>query len=243
MTNIEYTEKIISSVDRILVDTSTLMSPSFQQFISTNKEHFIDKEIKIIIPKAVYTELARHMESVNTDKCTLALSAVELIDLNHDIFQVENSALTEEDIAHAFADAQLLSELTLHRTDYSQLLITNDRKLSCDAFRLNQQQSCKGHKVLVCYINWCGQLQCCECARPSKEEVNHTSTRPFVENSKPQSEDVSPTSSIEKHEESWKFDWLSGLLGVSSIGLLYGLYRGGKVVLQNTVKETNIWMR
>ena len=80
------------------------------------------------------------------------MAAIELLALNKAIFQVENVPLTAEEIAHTFADAQLLAELTLHRSDYNQLLITNDRKLSCDAYDLNQQQSCKGRKVLVCYI-------------------------------------------------------------------------------------------
>ena len=233
MTNSQYTEKTLASVQRILVDTSTLMTPGFQRFISNNKKLLATSNQKIIVPKAVYTELARHMGSEDSDKSEHAMAAVDLLALNKDIFQVESAALSEDEIAHAFADAQLLSELTLHRSDYSQLLITNDRKLSCDAFDLNQQQSCKGRKVLVCYINWCGELQCCECARPSAERTVEKQASSSFENNTVSSSKVSETNVEEVAEDIWKFDWLSGLLSLSSAGIIYGLYRGGKALLRN----------
>lgn len=233
MTNTQYTEKVFSSVERILVDTSTLMTPGFQRFIRNNKQHLLGIGKAIIVPKAVYTELARHMESDDAEKVELAMSAVELMALNKDVFQVESTKLTEEEIAHAFADAQLLSELTLHRSDYNQLLITNDRRLSCDAFDLNQQQSCKGRRVLVCYINWYGELQCCECARPS---IERPVTEPVVSTHETKSERSTEEprfNEAENSDESWEFDWLSSLVGVSSVGILYGLYKGGKALLRS----------
>lgn len=188
---------------------------------------------RIIVPKAVYTELARHMGSEDEKKSALAMDAVDLMALNKDIFQVENAPLSEDEIAHAFADAQLLSELTLHRSDYNQLLITNDCKLSCDAFDLNQQQSCKGRRVIVCYINYYGELQCCDCARPSTYNAKEAAT-----SSIPDSSTISPNSVPNPNnenvtEDTWQFDWKSGLIGVLSAGLSYGLYRGGKAVLRN----------
>lgn len=188
MTNTQYIDKILSSVERILVDTSTLMTNGFQQFICNNKDRLLADGKEIIVPKAVYTELARHMESTDSEKSELAMAAIELMALNKNVFQIENTTLTEEDIAHAFADAQLLSELTLHRSDYNQLLITNDRKLSCDAFDLNQQQS---------------------------SNSTHLTNEPNV------------------FEDIWKFDWLSGLISLSGIGLVYGLYKSGKILLRN----------
>lgn len=236
MTNAQYIEKTVCSVERILVDTSTLMTQGFQQFIINNKELFSSSNKKIIVPKAVYTELARHMDSTDSNKSNLAMAAVELMALNRDIFLVESASLTKEEIAHTFADAQLLSELTLHRSDVNQLLITNDRKLSCDAFDLNLQQSCKGGKVLVCYINWCGEMQCCECARYNNTyksvnapisitEESNTSKRIHTE---PSSTNVTPSP-----EDAWNFDWKSGLISVSSLGILYGIYKGSKELLRN----------
>lgn len=150
--------------------------------------------------------------------------------LNKAIFQVENAPLTEEEIAHAFADAQLLAELTLHRSDYNQLLITNDRKLICDAYDLNQQRSCKGRKVLVCYINWCGELQCCDCARPTAERVVNEPAVTIPERSTRDTTNVTPK---ETDENIWKYDWLSVLVSISGLGLLYGLYKGSKAFLRN----------
>lgn len=233
MTNSQYTEKTLASVQRILVDTSTLMTSGFQRFINNSKELLVTGNQKIIVPRAVYTELARHMCSENIEKCDRAMAAVDLLALNKDIFQVENVLLSEDEIAHAFADAQLLSELTLHHPAYNQLLITNDRKLSCDAYDLNQQQSCKGRKVLVCYINWCGELQCCDCARPSTVKVVEKQVSCDPENTTVTQSSIPEKNTKENTEETWEFDWLSGLLGLSSAGLIYGLYRGSKALLRN----------
>lgn len=230
MTNIQYIEKTLSSVERILVDTSTLMTRGFQQFICNNKERLLVREKKIVVPKAVYSELARHVDSADTEKSELAMAAVELLALNKAIFQVENAPLTEEEIAHAFADAQLLAELTLHRSDYNQLLITNDRKLSCDAYDLNQQQSCKGRKVLVCYINWCGELQCCDCARPTTEKVVN---EPITAIPERRTHDTIEVPLKGTDTDIWKFDWRSGLVSISGLGLLYGFYKGSKAFLRN----------
>lgn len=235
MNNTQYVEKIITSVDRILVDTSTLMTHGFHQFINDNKERLLLGGKRIIVPKSVYTEIARLLDSGESEKSVAAMSAVELLALNRNIFQVESAPLTEEEIAHAFADAQLLSELTLHKSDYHQLLITNDRKLSCDAFDLNQQQSCKGRRILVCYVNWCGELQCCECARPTSEKKNEHPIPSSEETVQPGlvSEDT-PINIAEQEEASWTFDWKSGFIGVSGIGILYGLYKAGRALLRYT---------
>lgn len=232
MTNKQYTEKTIGSVERILVDTSTLMSNGFQQFIHNNQGLLTSGGKKIIVPKAVYTELARHLGSADSKKSELALAAVELLAIHKELFSVESAPLTEDEIAHAFADAQLLSELTLHRSKYNQLLITNDRNLSCDAFDLNQQQSCKGRKVLVCYINWCGELQCCECARTNTEQIIAVPVSTISEI--PAS--LIPESTLPKvsqrTEEVWKFDWASGLVSISGLGMLYGIFKSGKTLIK-----------
>ena len=59
----------------------------------------------------------------------------------------------------------MLSELTVNKIEYGQLLITNDKKLSRDAYGLNNQESCKGHRIMVCYVNRAGELQMCECVK------------------------------------------------------------------------------
>lgn len=93
MNNTQYIEKVFSSVERILVDTSTLMSRGFHQFIYNNRDRLLADGKRIIVPKAVYTELARHMGSEDEKKSALAMDAVDLMALNKDIFQVENAPL------------------------------------------------------------------------------------------------------------------------------------------------------
>ena len=63
------------------------------------------------------------------------------------------------DAEKAFADSELLSRLTKEKTEFSQLLITNDKKLSVDAYSLNNLNSCLGKKISVCYISKNGLLQ------------------------------------------------------------------------------------
>lgn len=235
MTNTQYIEKILASVERIIVDTSTLMTRGFQQFIINNQERLLAEKKKIIVPNAVYSELARHVKSTNPEKSGLAMATVELLALNKEIFQVKNTPLTEEEIAHAFADAQLLADLTLHRSDCNQLLITNDRKLSCDAYDLNQQQSCKGRRVLVCYINRSGELQCCDCARPTAEWGAKEPVSTSPEERTHATTDVTMKDTSENKGNSWNFDWRSGLVSISSLCLLYGFYKGGRAVLRNIV--------
>lgn len=225
MNNAQYIEKTISSVDRILVDTSTLMTNGFHQFISNNKHSLIEGQKKIIIPKAVYTEIARHMVSDNPEKSTRAFAAVELMSLNKEIFQIESVPLSQEEIAHAFADAQLLSELTLHKSNYNQLLITNDRKLSCDAFDINQQQSCRGRKVLVCYINWYGEMQCCECARQPSVIQQENTSQSFTDITSPDNSKVSVDNSTPFNDTTWNFDWKSSAITLCGVGALVVLYQ------------------
>ncbi|MBP3802908.1 MAG: hypothetical protein J6I76_03270 [Oribacterium sp.] len=217
MNNIQYTEKIIDSAERIVVDTSTLMARGFRQFVENNKDYFLTNNKKIIVPKAVYTELARHLGSSIPEKSSYAMKSVELLLTNINIFQVENCILSDEEVAHAFADNQLLSELMSYKSDYIQLLLTNDRKLGCDAFELNQQKSCKGRKVFVCFINEFGELQCCDCARPNIEKPKEIITKTVVEPS---------IKTIKMDDDTnWCFDWESGAIGASCVGIMIGLFK------------------
>ncbi len=225
MTNVQYIENTISTVDRILLDTSTLMTPGCRQFILNNKTLLCDSGKKLLVPKAVYSELARHLGSDDPEKREHAAAAIELVCTNKEIFETETISLTEEEIAHAFADAQLLSELTLHRSDFNQLLITNDRKLSCDAFDLNQQQSCRGRKVFVCYINRFGEMHRCDCARPAAEDLDPETAA--------QAETETTPAPAAADGSAWSFDVASGFLSVSVAGFLYAICRA----IRHTVKH------
>ena len=150
MTSQKYIQNMIHNNERIYIDTATLMEVEWTRlFINNCREILISEGKKIIVPKAVCLELARHMSSDNERKSQAALEAIGILSQFVDLFDVQNDAMNENEIAKAFADCQLLSELTLNKAEGGQLLITNDRKLSKDAFDLNSQESCKGYRIMV----------------------------------------------------------------------------------------------
>lgn len=240
MTNSEYVSKTFSQVDVILVDTSTLMSRSFHQFISDYREWLLSANKIITVPHAVYAELGRHMFSSDHVKSEAALAANNLLASNPDIFQVQSASLSEDELAHAFADADLLSELTANRPYCNQLLIANDRKLSSDAYDLNLQQSCRGKRIFVCYIDCRGGLQCCDCARA-------TGTTPItIAESEPDlstnNSSVHTTTHTQNYvpatnECSWNFDWRSGVIGgtatISTAGAILWIFKTGIPFIKN----------
>ena len=238
MNNYQYVEKILLSVERIILDTSVLMSEGFLLFVSKYRSLIKASAKNLYVHNEVYKELARHLSSGNPYKVKCALAAIELMVQNKDIFVVEATPLTDEEIEQAFADPQLLSELTLHRMNSRQLLISNDHKLCSDAFELNRLESCHGHKVYVCYISWNGQLNCCECARAEAEPSSFEAirikptipvkTEPVAREQKPNINNTSGAK--EKEQERWELDWKSVGIGAFGAGLVGGLgYAGYKL--------------
>lgn len=162
----DYIRTMISSNEAIYIDTASLMDvENLELFIDNAEWVLLDEHRKIIVPRAVCLELTRHLGSQNLVKRDKAIRVLEMLGSHGDIFEVHNEDLREEEALKAFADSELLAELTLNRTACGQLLITNDRRLSEDAYKLNEQASCRGHKVMVCFINRFGELRKCECAR------------------------------------------------------------------------------
>ena len=162
----DYIQTMVSLNEAIYIDTASLMDvDNLELFIDNAEWVLLNEHRKIIVPRAVCLELARHLGSQNPVKKDKAVRVLEMLGSHSDIFEVHNEDLREEEAMKAFADSELLAELTLNRTACGQLLITNDRRLSEDAYKLNEQASCRGHKVMVCFINRLGELRKCECAR------------------------------------------------------------------------------
>ena len=192
MTSQEYIKNMICNNDRIYIDTATLMEVEWTKlFINNCRDILVEERKKIIVPKAVCLELAKHMSSDNARKSQAAFDAIGIITPFAEIFDVQSDAMDENEIAKAFADCQLLSELTLNKNGGGQLLITNDRKLSRDAYNLNSQESCKGYRIMVCYLNRFGELHMCQCVKDTflhsverevGREVNENETSETSEN-------------------------------------------------------------
>lgn len=149
---------------RIYIDTTALMDTAeMRLFIEKAADILRAEGKKLIVTRAVRSELARHLGSNNKVKQALTMNAISIINEYEDLFQIEGGIIDDGDVSKAFADAALLAELTLNKSIGSQLLITNDKKLSKDAYVINQQESCKGRKVMVCYINKGGDLMRSRC--------------------------------------------------------------------------------
>ena len=168
MTNTEYIQKMAKANDYIYVDTSALMDADWLRLFSEKAEPVFKAAGKYItIPPAVRSELIRHLDSSNFEKRSRAETAIAILAEHKELFQVAGGQLDDEEITKAFADMELLATLMLNRRGNRQLLIANDRNLSKDAYDLNDQQSCQGGKISVCYINRFGELQMCDCVAVS----------------------------------------------------------------------------
>ncbi len=180
MNNLDYIKSVLKKNDVILIDTSSAMDyKGFKKLVDQIELPLIENNKNIIVPKVVWMELIRHLNSSNEEKKVKASHAIYIINEHRNIFMLEDDNLDYDKMIKTFADAELLSDLIKNKVMYNQLLITNDKKLSIDAFNLNNQESCKGRKINVCYITNSGNLKTCECVynkkatlEPAIEEKN-----------------------------------------------------------------------
>ena len=168
MTNKEYVEKLLNKNDLVYIDTSTLMNESeLRLFIENYERLFLQKEKEIIVPAVVWQELNQHINSkpCNEDKRRKATVAMGLIQKHGSLFCLEENGACSYDSRIAFADSIILGRLLMECIYSKQLLITNDRRLSIDAYELNTQESFRGQLICVCYINSRGELHRCDCTK------------------------------------------------------------------------------
>ena len=159
MTNIEYVNALLSINDVIYIDTSSLMNvQELSKFLDSYQQCFIKHNKKIIVTREVCLEIVKHLSSKIESKQFKAQRVIDLFKEFRDVFIFEDQNLNNLDAEKAFADSELLSRLTKGKTEFSQLLITNDKKLSVDAYSLNNLNSCFGKKISVCYISKNGLL-------------------------------------------------------------------------------------
>ena len=159
MTNLEYVNSLIRFNDIIYIDTSSLMNvQDLRMFLDNYQQYLIKYNKKIIVTREVCLEIVKHLSSKIESKQFKAQRVIDLFKEFRDVFIFEDQNLNNLDAEKAFADSELLSRLTMGKTEFSQLLITNDKKLSVDAYNLNNLNSCFGKKISVCYISKNGFL-------------------------------------------------------------------------------------
>ena len=174
--NAEYVERMINVNDRIYVDTATLMETSrLQLFINTARPYLHKAGKKLCVLDSVGTELMKHSEFSNDEKRKSATTAFKIIEANKDVFEIDDS-ISFAGRKLVFADADELSELIKRKADERQLLITNDRHLSEDAYSLNWLKSCDGYQIKVCYLDVVGGLQTCRCVDEHRKSIVGTTT-------------------------------------------------------------------
>lgn len=173
-TNMEYIQKQVNINDLIYIDTCSLLNTNrLENFINNSKEYFIESNKKIRIHNAVLNELAKFRCSSTLSKKEQAEKALDIIGENKDLFIIENG---DETCYDQFADPKLLETLLKRRRVYKQLLISNDKSLTFDAYGFNNLESFYGNKINVCYLNSEGYLKMCDCVRQ-----NHTDDIPVTE--------------------------------------------------------------
>lgn len=159
MTNREYVEDLLALNEKIYIDTSSLMNDTeLGRFLVQYQDIFEDLNKKIIVTREVCLEIVRHLSLKNIEKQEKAKSVILLFKNYSNLFIFEDKDLKQSEVSSAFADSELLSRITKDKSKHSQLLITNDKNLSVDAYKLNKLYSCKGKKIMVCFIDNLGQL-------------------------------------------------------------------------------------
>lgn len=154
-----FMEDIIKMNATIYMDTASLMETErLEKLVENYRDVFLSNKKTITIPEVVCQELVRHLTSSTNDKVYKANKALMIMRENGEIFSIETAGFSNEELRKAFADREILLKLSEGRGRHRQLLITNDRKLSKDAYSLNNFESCFGKPVSVCYLNPYGEL-------------------------------------------------------------------------------------
>lgn len=175
-----YTNKMLSESEKIFVDTSAVMNvDAFAALLEASESSLLEQNKKIIVPKAVCLEMVKHLG--NSEKKEIIVNVIELFCKFRAILLVENSSLSETEAITAFADPQLLAELTQNIVNYKQMLITNDRGLGHDVHDLNMLECCRGYQISVCYITKKGELRICEHPKYKEICVSEPETKEVVE--------------------------------------------------------------
>lgn len=214
--NTDYVIFLLSRNDRIYIDTSSVMTvQNFEKFINHYADMFISYQRQIIVPKTVCLELLRHANSANEDKKIKAKKAIQILLTYQELFILEGIMEQGDTIEDGFADSELLSIITRDKMKFTQLLITNDKKLSVDAYQMNRLQSCYGQGIMVCFISDNGELH--KGKTTSEKEVSEPLSQTVAIES-PVIHQIHPDV---KPENMWK----KLLLSMSLVGLGFGLGR------------------
>ena len=205
----------------IILDTSAAMQGNgFSIFVKENEKEIENSGKKIQVLRVVWLELIKHYNSKDKRKVKAADQAISIISGHRNVFEIEDKEDFQHKIEHAFADKEILSKLTLDKTDSSILLITNDKDLSKDAIAINSQASCKGYEISTCYVTDSGNL----CPGIYSQRTKRVQIRTESIAKENVNKNIEETKEELKEEENFKI--LSVLLPISAFaaGVAIGKY-------------------
>ena len=236
--NLGYVRKMLRVNNIIYIDTCSLMNPAIDKLIRNYKHLFIMYDRKITITHDVYCELGRLL-SPDSDECNKAMHAIEILHNNPDLFNIEHEIITEEALEKAFGDYDIHQLIFENRREAHQLLITNDHNLSADVFKYNSFRSVKGESVWVCYINYNGELQPCECVA---EKVYAQAINGYLQEQKRKKDsdgknetgdknksEKSVNANQEKHKQ--KTGWEKAMYGLAGVATGFCIGKFGKAAI------------
>lgn len=162
----DYMKKMIMWADTIYIDTSSAMREDcFKQFLE-NTENFLEEENKkITILYSVYDELVSHSKCDNPEKVAKARNALEVINQYKHLFEIKEESMV---FHYVIADDEIIQTLCANRTKNTQLLISNDRQLTKDAYTYNLFASVYAKEIKVCHLYF-GYLKMSDCVKEIKD--------------------------------------------------------------------------
>lgn len=154
-----YIINTITNSNKIYIDTSTLMDvEDIKKFLDSYRDVFLKNNKKILIFNEVIGELHQHrLFSNNKNKKNKAIQALQFLESEKNIedsmiFEFESNVsgfLSPESRKTYFADKRIHSFVNENRPNYTQLIITKDKKLAKDLLSLNSIESIRGKKIIV----------------------------------------------------------------------------------------------
>lgn len=226
--NSDYVLRGLSTHEVILIDTSSLLNPNIDKFIQKYETRFLEQQRKITVIKPVCYELAKFLGSNDDELSVAAMNALSLIKKYSSLFEVKNEDMDEEEIKHAFADKDIYNYISVGRGTHSYMLISNDRALSADVFKLNELKSIRGKNIWVCYIHSSGELQRCECAK-TKQPIAHGTEQLLKENAEIENATSDTPTKDELHNSSNTDVLFGASCGLAGAVLGFCIGKWGKV--------------
>ena len=232
MNNKQFLAKALKENTVLIADCCFLMHPSLEIWLQENRNAFVDAGKTIYIMPAVHQELARLVDSDDTRKAQAAMNGASLVSKYSELFSYKHTPFTEEDMQKAFADNDILAELTANRQRHRQILLTNDTRLARDASRINLTESCRWIiPVDVCRLDADGvarrfQLSDLAYLKETATETANADVLPIAEE-RDQSSPEEAGKETESHGPECKngFGWkrVLTIAGVFGIGFVAGM--------------------